>query len=114
MRDAHVISRITELQDERNHQVFLELLDRKHPPVRGDRRHVDVPGFALDELVRRLAGESIAFSLTADQTWSAMSLSGEYSAHGDTLDEVLEQLLEQLPRRGSHDRSYGNPVYRAA
>jgi hypothetical protein len=59
-------------------------------------RPTDVAG-DLDELAHRLDGETIAFSLCADRTWSAMSYSGEYSAHGDTFAEVLDGLLEQLP-----------------
>jgi hypothetical protein len=66
------------------------------PAPRGDRRHGDIAGVDVDELVARLAGEPISFSLSGG-SWSAMSLTGEYSAHGDTLDEVLDELLEQLP-----------------
>jgi hypothetical protein len=73
---------------------LLRLLPPSHA---ASRRHGDVAGAVLDELVRRLDGEPIAFSLTVDRTWSAMSFTGEYSAHGDTLDEVLDELLPQLP-----------------
>jgi len=73
---------------------LLRLLPEPH---RGDRHHADVAGAELDELVRRLAGEPIAFSLAGDGTWSAMSLTGEYSAYADTLDELVDELLEVLP-----------------
>lgn len=59
---------------------------------------LDVSGADLHELERRLDGEPIAFSLSAG-SWSAMSLTGEFRAHGDTVAEVLEQLLEQLEAR---------------
>jgi hypothetical protein len=56
----------------------------------------DVLGAALEQLKQRLDGEPISFSLSAHGTWSACSLTGEYSADADDIAELVKQLLAQV------------------
>lgn len=72
------------------------LLSLLPPSIGSEPRETDVSAERLEQLRRRLRGETVAFQFVGG-SWSAASYTGEYSAHGDSLADVVDELVAQLP-----------------